>query len=122
MKHLLSALSVGLILGACTPTTNEPMSFVNLDNLEWQSEQTGTGSSGEPETEVRLVDTSTNEVLATANCIGTIAPLESEGSLAIRCWWAGGGYDYNVVTPADAPVVVRRWIDEESGEGPWENF
>lgn len=121
MKRLLSALSLGLLLGACTPA-NEPMSFVNLDSLEWQHKELSVDEYGAPETELTLVNTSDNSVLATTTCTGTVGPLESEGPLAVRCWWAGGGYDYNVVTPADAPVVVRRWVDEESGEGPWENI
>lgn len=129
MKKLLTLASIALILGACTPVAEEPLSFTpNLDNLAWQSEQTGTTENGEPITEVTLVDTSTNTVLARTNCMGTLsayeptdtAPLASH--LYVRCWWMGGGYDYTVTAPADAITAVRRSVDEELGFGPWEEF
>lgn len=128
VKKILPSICLTIALCACNSQNDTSSSEIDISTLEWQTSQTGTGPSGEPLTTVALVNKTTNETLAKSGCKGIIAPLPQEDSnletshLSIRCWWAGGGYDFDVVTEGNAIQPIRRWVDEESGEGPWENI
>ncbi len=115
MKKLLSIVGLTLALAACGSSS------ANVGS-KWTWAQTGTGESGEPISEVNLVNAE-GEILSTTTCTGVVSVLAPDGSpTMIRCWWAGGGTDYGLLLEDGVPVPHTRTIDEESGEGEWEEM
>ena len=120
MNKLLFASAASLLLCACA--ANEPLdTSMGSASPTWVAVQTGTGSDGLPLTTVKLVKGDINNVLYGANCEGIISPVEIGGAeTAVRCWWAGGGADFAAFKNGTGYLVRTRWVDEESGYGPWE--
>lgn len=118
----LATLSCTLLLAACAAqapvetddTANEPLT------VRWSWSQIDTGPDDIPVYEVKLID-GNDEARYVASCNGVVSTSTIEESdIAVRCWWAGGGEDFAVIDGDDGWTVQKRWVDEESGFGEWE--
>lgn len=121
MKQLLLALPI--LLAACMPV--QDTANTTLPALEWRTQDAGVNEMDIPQQQLSLmrIREGGREALFTTQCQGIASPSELiEGSLAsIRCWWAGGGDDYAAFAAEGGTIEVKtRYVDEESGMGPWD--
>jgi hypothetical protein len=116
MKKVLAIAAVTLALTACSSASS------TTDGVKWTWTQTGTGSDGAPTQEIHLVNAQGATIL-TKSCTGTVSVLSPGANPTIvRCWWAGGGNDYALIIRGGKPVPQTRTVDEEAGEGEWQDI
>lgn len=116
-RTLLFSLASMMFLAACT------FGKSNAVALHWSWLQTGTGSVGQPINDLMLVEEKSGNTVGGTQCEGVVAATtDIPNALSIRCWWAGGGEDFAVMQSGSMLLVQKRYVDEESGFGPWETL